>query len=372
MFNSDRNKTTVGLDIEAASVAAVELSVNGSTQLRRYGVESLPPGAVREGEVVDDELLTEALKELFAQNSLPKRVRLGVANQRFVVRTMLLPPIVDPKELETAIRFQAQDEIPMPLESAVLEWHVVGHRTGVNGERQVEIVVVAARREMISSLMTAMRNAGLRPAGIDLSAFAMIRALQDLASPVPSEMPAPAYEQRVAGGEAEPEQPQVPATLYCNLGDVLNLAVARGTTCLFTRMSPSGVEGMAQRLAERRGLTLEHARQWLIHVGIDRPLGLIEGDPEVVEATTAAIAEGAAKLADELRLSLQYYAAQDGAQPIESVVACGPATAIPGLVERIQHDLAYPVSVGKPAALSGLDPVLASRLTLGYGLALEE
>ncbi len=69
-----------------------------------------------------------------------------------------------------------------------------------------------------------------------------------------------------------------PAKLYCSLGDVTNLAVARAATCLFTRVSPFGVEGIAQKLAERRQLSLEHARQWLVHVGIEQPLEGIEGD----------------------------------------------------------------------------------------------
>ena len=72
-------------------------------------------------------------------------------------------------------------------------------------------------------------------------------------------------------GDRRRRRRAVPARLYCNLGDVTNLAVARGSTCLFTRVSPFGVEGIAQKLAERRQLTLEHARQWLVHVGLDKP-----------------------------------------------------------------------------------------------------
>ena len=74
------------------------------------------------------------------------------------------------------------------------------------------------------------------------------------------------------------------AKLFCSLGDVTNLAVARDTTCLFSRVSFFGIEGIAQRLSERRGLTLEHSRQWLTYVGLDAPLETIEGDPEIVAA----------------------------------------------------------------------------------------
>lgn len=397
MFTTTRQKSTVGLDIEAASIAAAEISVNGVAQVRGYGIEPLPPGVFREGEVLDHEALADALKDLFAKYSLPKRVRLGVANQRVVVRTMSLPDIEDPKQLEAAIRFQAQDEIPMPVDQAVLEWEVVASRTGENGERYVDVVVVAARRDMVMALLEAMRGAGLRPVGIDLSAFAMIRALAGVAPPAspdptgyidapaapePSTAVDPAAAAAADQGAAHASavdqvgagqrQDYAPPRLYCNLGDITNLAVGQGTACRFTRVSTFGMEGIAQRLAERRNLELRHARQWLAHVGLGRPLEEIEGDPQIVAATAEALAEGTSTLAEELRRSLDYYAAQEAAQPVESIVFCGPGTVIPGMVDRLQHDLGYPALLGIPGELAALDPDVRGRLTVSYGLALEE
>jgi type IV pilus assembly protein PilM len=305
------------------------------------------------------------------------------------VRTLRLPLIEDHGELETAIRFQAQDHIPMPLEHAVLDWQVVGHATGENGEPQVDVMAVAARRDMLGGLMRALTRAGLRPVGIDLSAFGMIRALArepyapvDPGNYVDAPGPTtPPYEQGIAthlGGEgsaaaeAAPAGAGGPARLYCNLGDVTNLAVARDSSCLFTRVSPFGVEGIAQKLAERRQLTLEHAREWLVHVGMEQPLEGIEGDAETIAAARDALAEGAARLVDELRLSLEYYAAQEAAVPIEGVVACGPGTTIPGLTQRLQRDLGQRFEIGRPRALAHLDGAAAARLTLSFGLALGE
>jgi type IV pilus assembly protein PilM len=164
----------------------------------------------------------------------------------------------------------------------------------------------------------------------------------------------------------------VPTVLYCNLGDVTNLAVARGSTCLFTRISPFGVESIAARLAERRSLVINHARQWLVHVGLDRPTAEIEGDAEIIAATRETLDEGVGKLADEVRLSLDFYAAQEEVPPVESVVVAGPGSMIPGLVERLQAGLGQPVSSPLPAALSQLGESAAARLIVSYGLALEE
>jgi type IV pilus assembly protein PilM len=381
MVFATKPNVTVGLDVEAGSIAAAEVSQNGKTSVTRYGVAELEPGAFREGEVADVDALGAAIKKLFADNKLSKSVRIGVANQRVAVRSMRLPKIDDRGELETAIRFQAQDHIPMPLEQAVLDWQVVGTSLGPAGKPQLEIVAVAGRRDMLSGVVAAARKAGLRPVGIDHSAFGMIRALSREEHPGVGagtfvEAPAPqvpSYEERIAMGQTSHEA-GLPSTakLYCNFADVTNLAVARGSACLFARISPFGMEGIAQKLAERRGLNLEHARQWLVHTGLEAPVESIEGDPENVSAARDALAEGAAKLADELRLSLEYYAAQDGALPVDGVVACGPGTTVPGLLERLQRDVGQRFESGRPMALAHLDDGVAARLTLSYGLALEE
>jgi type IV pilus assembly protein PilM len=373
-LTSGKNKSIVGLDIEAGSVAATEVRANGSVEVVGHGVLPLPTGVFREGEVADPDALGAALKELFSQQKLSRNVRVGIANQRVAVRSMRLPAIEDPAELETAIRFQAQDYIPMPLDQSVLDWQVIGRSEGENGEQRVDVVAVAARRDMLHQVMHALDAGGLRPIGIDHAAFGMIRALaRETGAPVGAAqfVSAPSYEDR-GGATAGAVTAQIPARLYCNLGDVTNLAVARGSSCLFTRIAAFGVEGIAQRLAERRELTLEHSRQWLTHVGLEQPAESIEGDPEHIAVARQCLEEGASKLADELRLSLEYYAAQEDSVAVEDVVACGPGATIPGLVDHMQQTLGRPFTITQPAILSPLGPEAAARLTLSYGLALEE
>src|SRR5688500_680092 len=205
LISSNRAKSVVGLDIETGSVAATEVRVNGTTEVVGGGVLPLGSGIFREGEVADPESLGQAIKELFAREKLSREVRVGIANQRVAVRSMRLPAIDNRDELETAIRFQAQDHIPMPLDQAVLDWQVVGHTTDENGERKVDVVAVAARRDMVGQLLDALSIAGVRPIGIDHSAFGMIRALaREVGSPVgPGQfVSAPAYEDRVGANTA--------------------------------------------------------------------------------------------------------------------------------------------------------------------------
>jgi len=245
--------------------------------------------------------------------------------------------------------------MPMPLEEAVLEHQVVGGVPAEEGSQpQIDVVVVAARRDMVASFLEPLRRAGLHPVGVDLSAFGMIRAL--------------------AGGVdvAEPGERPGSAVLYCGVGDITNLAVARGRACLFTRVSHVGLEAIGARLASERGLSPEHTSQWLSYVGLEAPVEQLEGDEETVAAARRSLEEGVSSLVDELRLSLDYYGAQEGAVPVEQIVVCGPGSALPGLAARMEPGLGLPISVSRPAALSGFDEPAAARLTVPFGLALEE
>src|SRR5262245_9202716 len=132
---------------------------------------------MRDGEVADPIALAEALKTLFADNELPKRVRLGIAHQRIVVRTLdLNVSSDDPKELAAAVKAAAPDHIPMPMDEAVVDFQPLGTVDTPLGERR-RVVVVAVRREMVERAAAAVEGAGLEIEGIDLSAFGMVRAL---------------------------------------------------------------------------------------------------------------------------------------------------------------------------------------------------
>ncbi len=356
-LSKKRDDSLVGLEIESGSIGAAEVRVNGDVRVTAAAVEPLAPGAFDDGEVRDPGSVAEALRSLFSTHKLSRRVRLGIANQRVVVRTLRLPAIEDPAELDSAIRFTAQEQIAMPLDQAVIDHRVVGGAPGEDGSTpQIDVIVVAARRDMIAASLQPLRDAGLEPVGVDLTAFGMIRALADSTG---------------AGEPGEVEGQVAPgAVLYCNVGDVTNLAVAKGRSCLFTRVSPAGLDDIAAGFASAVGLSPEHARMWLQHVGLEQPPEQIEGDPNVVAQARAALDNGASALLDELRLSLDFYGAQEAAVPVERIVLCGPGSAIPGLAERMEPELGLPIAIGRPTALSGLDTASAARLTLPYGLAL--
>ena len=339
-----RSTTVVGLDLDPSHIAAAEVGVNGSVTLKRGVVVPLRPGILRDGEASDPSALAGVLRDMFAEHELPTRVRLGIANQRIVVRSLDLPLIEDPKGLAAAVQQTAPDHIPMPMDEAVVDFQSLGVVQTPQGPRS-RVVIVAVRREMIDRLIAATREAGLEVEGIDLAAFGMVRALAR------------------AGTEH--------AVLYVNVAGLTNVAVANASGCLFTRAAAGGLDAAVHSLAERRALTSEHARQWMQHVGLLTPLEEVDGDPELVAATRSTLEEGVHQLADTVRNSLNFYRMQEGAENVEHAVLTGPAIAIPGFAERLQDQLKLPV---EPAVVqAGGDTELdLGRLTVAAGLAVED
>jgi type IV pilus assembly protein PilM len=302
-LRTNSNRGTVGLDLDGAFISAVQTSADGVT--RAVSTE-LAPGVISDGEVTDVTALTESLREFFKSAGLPKRVRLGIANQQIVVRQMEIPKIEDEKERAAAVRFQAAEAIAMPLDEVVLDHQVIGETVTPEGAARLRIVVVAARESMISRVVEAVRNAGLRPEGIDLNAFALVRTL------------------------AVPSDSTETARVYCHLGGVTNLAIAVGTSCLFTRPLSA---------------------QW-------------DSDDDNV----------AAALAEEIRLSIDYYMAQPEARWVGEIVLSGPGSRRPGLPDELSGLIEVPVTVAEPLGRLQVGKLPAnedpSRHTVAAGLAL--
>src|SRR6266545_2585741 len=169
-------KTLIGLDIGSTAVRAAEVATGDVPVLSRAAQVPLPSGAVENGEVRQPQVVAEALKELWGRSRIRGRqVRIGVGNQRVVVREIALPWLPD-KELRASLGFQVQEFIPISVDEAVLDFDPLGEFE-LEGRRMLRILLVAAQKLMISEAVTAVQAARLDPVGIDLNPFALVRAV---------------------------------------------------------------------------------------------------------------------------------------------------------------------------------------------------
>jgi type IV pilus assembly protein PilM len=333
----------VGLEIGATQVIAARAHLqDGRIVADQVAVRPLPPDLVRDGLVLDGAALAAELRGLFHDSGLSRQVRVGLATPRTIVRVIDLPPL-DEADVRVALALHAQDRIPMPLNGAVLDHQTVGLIDTPEGER-LRVIVVATERTGVEHLTAAIRSAGLRPVGIDLSAFAAIRAL------------------------AGPDVPLGPV-LYVQLADLANLAIADAGICDFTRQAPQGLAHILGRLVEQRGGTLQEAHALLLAAAGDSP-----GEPSRAGMSEVGqvLARVAGEIGSELRAAAEFYGNQSGASVNEGIVT-GALAPLPGFVDALGEASGLQlrrgeVAVAGPDALGGLDPgvaLVAAGLAVG-------
>jgi type IV pilus assembly protein PilM len=169
-------RTRLGLDIGSTAARVAEVSTGDLPVIVRAAQVPLPVGAVENGEVRQPDVVAEALADLWKKAGVKgKQVHLGVGNQRVVVREISLPWLPE-KELRESLAYQVQEFIPMATDEAVLDYDPLGE-VDQGGRRMQRILLVAAHKGMVSSLVSAALAAKLEPLGIDLTPFAVVRAV---------------------------------------------------------------------------------------------------------------------------------------------------------------------------------------------------
>jgi type IV pilus assembly protein PilM len=349
----------IGLKIGASQLAAARVSNNGSAELLQVAREPLAAGIVVGGELRDPDALAEALKDFFAKHGLPKKgVRLGIANNRIGVRTFEIAGIEDQKQLANAIRFRAQETLPIPIDEAVLDYQVLGEGVDEDGQSTKRVLLVVAYRELIDRYVDACKKAGITLAGIDLEAFALLRALQ-----------AP---QEGVGTDA------TAALVVVAIGhERSTFAVSDGRVCEFTRVLEWG--GSALNVAIARAIDaapseVEGAKRALALTDEMVPDGLTS---DQAKNAREAMRRAIQTFARELVSSLQYYQNQPGSLGIGEIVLTGGTAHLPGISGELERLIGVHVRVGDPLARMKVSkkvgqPEQIGSLAVAIGLGIED
>jgi type IV pilus assembly protein PilM len=355
-------RTAVGLDIGTSGVRAAELTFGkGPATLQRFGQVALPQGAVRDGEVLDPQLVADAIKHLWSTAKFStKNVVLGVANQKVIVRQVDLPWMPG-DELRKSLPLQVQDFLPIPIEQAILDYYPISEITAEGGNRMTRVLVVAASRDMVFSVLDAVKRAGLKATQVDLTPFAVLRALGhvDEIGSAPSAH---------AGTEA-----------LIDIGaKVTNIVIHQNGAPRFVRILLMGGDNVTEAVSERLGVPFDQAVAVKQQVGMSPVRGEVMGDhpaARVIEASAGAFVE-------EIRGSLDYYLAQPASVPLQRIILSGGGARLAGLGPRLAAATRLPVEPGVATAtlkigktglsdeqLSYVEPQIAVPVGLALGVA---
>jgi type IV pilus assembly protein PilM len=309
----------VGLRVGSSQLAASVVNNNGSAELLQLARAPLSPGLVSAGEVRDPEALARALKRFFAASKLPRRgVRLGVATNRIGVRLLEVPAVDDPKLLANAIRFRAQEVLPFALSEAVLDHVVLGETIETGEGTQHRVLVVFAQRDLIDGYVEACKRAGIKLAGIDFEAFALLRALS---------------------AETAATEPRAALVAVAIGHERTIFAVSDGTTCELARVLDWGGANVDAALADALEIPVEEAAQ------LKETLG---SDAEPNDAARQALQRELQVLARELLSSLQFYQSRSGSLDLSEVLLTGGGSQLAGIEEELGRQLGVPVRIADP------------------------
>ena len=349
-------KSVVGLKIGASGLSAACVEHNGAVRLLQVARAPLPHGVFANGEVRDPQALAAALKAFFKAHKLPRRnVRVGVGTNRIGVRTIELAGIEDSKQLANAVRFRAQEALPIPVDQAVLDFQVLSEDVDAEGAPRKRVLLVVAYRELVDGYALACRLAGIRLTGIDLEAFALLRALTPSA----------------------PEAGARNALVALAIGAERSiLAVSDGYACEFTRVLDWGGNSLSIALARALGCDVEAAEAIKVQLSLNGgevPEGVT---PEQATQARDAIRASLQGFARELVSSLQFYQTQPDSLGIREVALAGGTAQLGGIASALELLAGVPVRVADPLTtvgtakkLKGGAPGPSSVVAIGLGMA---
>jgi type IV pilus assembly protein PilM len=326
-------RTRIGVDVGSTAVRVAEVAPGDTPVVVRAAQVPLPLGAVEAGEVRQPEAVAEALRNLWGQAGVKGRqVYLGVGNQRVVVREVALPWLPE-KELRDSLAFQVQEFIPMAADDAVLDFDPLGEMDQ-GGRRMQRILLVAANKGMVNLLVESALAAKLEPQGIDLTPFAAVRAVG-------------------GGDEALDLEAQGDEAVIDVGAHVTTICVHDRGVTRFVRILPSG--GRDVTVAVARGLGIDEDVAEALKRGetvVPPPpeeagLGETPAElPSADEVRRLALTR-AGSFVDEIRSSLEFYAAQVPGARIARVVVTGGGSRLDGFLELLQERIPVEVDRGR-------------------------
>ncbi len=350
-LSGGRHKQVVGLKIGSSQLSAAVVVNNGKPTLVKAARHALPADVVAGGEVRDAEALAQEIGAFFDEADLPrKNVRLGIGSSRTGVRVFERPTVDDPRQLANAIRFRAYETLPIPIEEAMLDYHVVEETNGPD-----RVLLAVAYRDLVDRFTATCAAAKIELAGIDMEAFALLRA--------------------VGGDPLGRGERDEAARVAVSIGhDRTTVAVSDGRLCEFTRVLDWG--GTRVTGAVERALEVDAAEADKIKRTLDISAKATPADERTTLATEAVRRE-VHGLARELASSLHFYQDQPDSLGFAEITITGGGAQLQGLAEQLEELIGITVRVADPFARVGSGHGISTggqdgSLAVAIGLGIED
>lgn len=323
-------KNLIGVDIGSSAIKVCQAKETRKGLLvQRLGFAPLPPQAIVDGQVRNPSMVVDALRRVFHDSKIRlKDVALSVSGQSVIIRKISVP-LMTAQELAEQISWEAEQHIPFDIKDVQVDYQVLRKRAD---ENQMDLLLVAAKKDQINDYAQLARDAKLKPVVVDIDAFTLQNLFESSLGFTPGETVA-----------------------LINVGaNLTSLNIASDGISAFTREIANGGEVITDEIHRRLGVPHEQAEMYKCGVTPD-------GSP-VPHQVTEIVNQGIDAIAAEIQRSLDFYLATSGEGDINRLLVTGGTANIPSLAQAVERRARVPVQVWYPTQNVQLDSTVDPQL----------
>ncbi|HVP66523.1 MAG TPA: type IV pilus assembly protein PilM, partial [Anaeromyxobacteraceae bacterium] len=316
-----KSKLAVGLDIGSSSVKLVHLKeTKHGHQLLAYGAAPLPPEAIVDGALMNSAAIVQAIQELVAQQRVKaKEVAIGVRGHSVIIKKISLPRMSQ-EELDESIQWEAEQYIPFDVKDVNIDVQILTPPEVDTGTGQMDVLLVAAKKDMINDYTSVVSEAGLNPVVVDVDAFAVQNCFS-----------------------ANYDVPEKETVVLINAGAaVVNINILSGGVTTFTRDVTIGGNQFTEEIQKQLNVSYEEAEALKVGGRGGEQDAVV---PQDVERVMGQVAE---QVAGEIQRSLDFYAGTAADANFSRVYLSGGTAKVPALFKTIETRVGVPVEIMNP------------------------
>ena len=342
-----KKSSLLGLDIGSYAVKIVHLQeIKGTYRLRDMGISQLPPNVIVEGAIKDPDAVQTAIKKLVTNlKTKMKGVATSIAGWSVIIKKVDLPQMSE-DELADNIQLEAEQYIPFNVEDVNIDFQILG--SSADKADRMEVMLVAAKKEVIEDYVNLIRKAGLQPQVVDVDFFALENAFEAN------------YEATESGGVA-----------LVDIGATkMNINVLKNGVSMFNRDASIGGFQITEDIQQRFGLEYEEAEK--VKLGMS-------SEKVPVQDLEAIFVSAATGWSTEVKRAIDFFYATYPEETIGQILLSGGSSRLPGLDALFNKDTNIPVAYFNPLAKIDFDTkvfdqqyldYIAPQIAVAVGLAL--
>ncbi|MGA0163662.1 MAG: type IV pilus assembly protein PilM [Bdellovibrionota bacterium] len=321
----------LGLDIGSHSIKVMELKEikGGQWKLVKFGLHRLPAEAIVDGAIMNSAAIVEGIRDLIARHKIKSRdVATSISGHSVIIKKITLPAMTE-EELAETIQWEAEQYIPFSISDVNIDTQILG----INEDSaQMEVLLVAAKKDIIQEYAAVVSEAGLKPLIMDVDSFAIENAF-DLAEAM------------------SPDE----AVALVNIGaSLININILNQGVTAFTRDLNMGGNQFTEEIQKQLGVSYEEAEALKLGGNIAEALSTTEAIvPQEVGSILRSTSEA---IALEIQRSIDFYLATASGVGLSKIVLSGGSAKVPGLIEAIEGTMNVAVEMSDPFRMIQYNP----------------